>query len=275
VKGILSILLVVLAIVPVNPATASEKISLSIIPGMTRADVYVAPAIGNAVGTLILCPGCNGNGKDMVDNPEWREFAGKQNLNLVGLSFASNRDPQDRGYFKAETGSGEVLLDGLKRAFGSKQPPLLLYGFSRGAQFTYSFARWKPELVMAWCAYSATEWEIPEKGSLEPRGIIACGEDDEPNYSSAAFEFLQGRSMSKPWTWVSLAHTGHTRSPSLEAFVRAYFASVLLNPTTNGLWLDVDTKSPAAASDLRDHPTLAAWLPDGGVAEIWKNLHQP
>ncbi len=81
--------------------------------------------------------------------------------------------------------------------------------------------------------------------------------------------------MTLPWTWVSLAHTGHQRSAPLEAFVRAYFASVLRHPTSSGLWLDVDTKTPAAADELQNHPSLASWLPDESVAELWKNLHQP
>jgi predicted esterase len=211
----------------------------------------------------------------MIRNSEWSDFARKENLNLVGLSFASNDNPQDQGYFKAETGSGDVLLKGLRQALGSVPRPLLLYGFSRGAQFVYSFARSEPNVVLAWCAYSATEWEGPDVGAHEPRGIIACGDEDEPNYSSSVYQFLRGRSINNPWTWVSLAHMGHSRSAPLEAFARAYFASVLLNPGTSGLWLDVDTKNPLAPAELQAHPTLAAWLPDNNVAELWKDLHQP
>ena len=197
-------------------------------------------------------------------------------ISLVASSaFASDDDPQDRGYFNVSSGSGQILLDGLRQAFGSKQPPLLIYGFSRGAQFTYSFSRWKPDLVLAWCAYSATEWETPETGTCEPKGIIACGDEDESNYSFSVLQFLKGRSIAKPWTWVSLAHTGHIWSPLLENFVRAYFASVLINPKDKGLWLDVDSKTPVSAGDLQEHPTLAAWLPDESVAQAWKEVHQP
>ena len=258
-----------------HPTASAEKISLPLTPGLTRADIYVTPAPGASAGTLILCPGHNGNGEDMIDDPEWSDFAKKLNLNLVGLSFASNDDTQDRGYFWAETGSGKVLLDGLKRAFGDKQLPLLIYGFSRGAQFTYSFSSWKPELVLAWCAYSATEFEPSQIQLPRAKGIIACGDEDEPNYSSSTFQFLKGRSMARPWTWVSIAHTGHERSPALEAFARAYFTSILLNPARSGLWLDVDTETPTAPAELEEHPTLAAWLPDENVAQIWKDLHQP
>jgi predicted esterase len=269
------LILLALNLIAASVATASDKISL--VPGanMTRADIYITRASGRSVGTLILCPGHNGNGDEMVREDAWAAFAQQENLDLVGLSFASEDNSQDEGYFKAESGSGALLIDGLKRALGPAPRPLFLYGFSRGAQFVDSFVRWKPDGVAAWCAYSATEWENPEANAQEPRGIIACGDEDEPNYSSAVFQFLRGRGMDKPWTWVSLARTGHSRSVALESLVRAYFASLLLNPGTNGLWLDVDTKNPLAPEELREHPTLASWLPDRSVAETWKNLHQP
>jgi hypothetical protein len=88
-------------------------------------------------------------------------------------------------------------------------------------------------------------------------------------------EFLQGRASLKPWTWVSLAHTGHAWSTPLEDFVRSYFAAVLAHPQNKGLWMDVDTKVPVSARELDQHPTLAAWLPDENVACAWKALHQP
>ncbi len=210
-----------------------------------------------------------------MDRPAWSDFAKKEHLNLVGLSFASDDDLSEHSYFQAESGSGQLLLDGMRQALGPKPGPLLIYGFSRGAEFAFGLAHWKPELVLAWCAYSATAWAEPATGPREPHGIIACGEEDEPNYSTSMCQFLEGRSLAKPWTWVSLPHTGHVPSSALEGFARAYFASVLLHPAGGGLWLDVDTKSPVSARDLREHPTLAAWLPDESVAEAWKNLHQP
>jgi hypothetical protein len=274
-KSIFYLILGVMGLVPLSTIEASEKLSLPLSPELTRADLYVESCKGEARGTLVLCPGRNGNGQELIDNSQWVKFANDEKLNLVGISFASDDDPQDRGYFEISSGSGQILLDGLKQAFGSKQLPLLLYGFSRGAQFTYSFARWKPDLVIAWCAYSATRWEPPEKNIYEPKGIIACGEDDESNYSFSTLQFIKGRSMSKPWAWVSLGHQGHAWSSSLDEFVRIYFASVLAHPQSKGLWLDVDSKTPITPSDLREHPTLAAWLPDETAANAWKQLHQP
>ena len=140
------LILTVIGLMTLLRIEASEKISLPLAPQLTRADIYVEPCKDEARGTLVLCPGCNGNGQDLIDKPKWINFGRDEKLNLVGLSFASDADAQNRGYFSVSSGSGQILLDGLRQAFGSKQPPLLLYGFSRGAQFTYSFSRWKPRL---------------------------------------------------------------------------------------------------------------------------------
>jgi hypothetical protein len=281
-KPLLSLILSVMGLVPLG---ASEKISLPFGPELTRADIYVVPSQGDARGTLILCPGRNGDGQELADDPKWVEFAQKENLNLVGLSFASNDNPQDKGYFNVSSGSGQILLDGIHQAFGDNSTPLLIYGFSRGAQFTYSFAHLKPGLVLAWCAYSATHWDDsapassdpddPDKTTPEPKGVIACGEDDESNYSFSTLQFLKGRSQAKPWTWISLQHQGHAWSGALDDFVRVYFDSILANPDEKGLWLDVDSKTPVSPTDLQEHPTLAAWLPDETTANAWKQIHQP
>jgi hypothetical protein len=254
---------------------ACEKLTLPPSPQMTRADIYVDPYKGKACATLILCPGRNGNGQDLISDPKWVQFAQEQKVNLVGLSFASDDNPEDLGYFRVSSGSGQILINGLNREFGSPQPKLLLFGFSRGAQFTDSFCTWRPDLVMAWCAYSATEWCVPAPVPREPKGIIACGEEDESNYSFSVLQFLKGRSMEKPWTWISLAHTGHVLSPALEDFVRSYFASILAHPTAKGVWMDVDTKSPVERRVEQQNPTLAAWLPDADVAGAWRAIHQP
>jgi hypothetical protein len=251
---------------------ASQKLSLS--PGpFLRADIYVEPCTTQARATLVLCPGHNGNGEELLADPRWLTFAKNEKLNLVGLSFAS--DNNKPGYFEVASGSGQLLLRGLKHAFGAAQPPLLIYGFSRGAQFAYSFSSWQPDRVLAWCAYSATDWEIPIATANEPKGIIACGDEDESNYSFSVLQFLKGRALGKPWTWISLAHTGHVLSPPLDELVRTYFKSVLDHPKDKGLWLDVDTKVEVSTTVLQEQPSLACWLPNADTAQAWKTLHQP
>lgn len=276
-KLVRCLILTMIGAMPFFTVEATEKISLPLGSELSRADIYIDRYQGDARGTLVLCPGQNGNGQELIENRSWVQFAAQEHLNLVGLSFASTDSAlaNNQGYVVASGGSGQELLDGLRQAFGSNQPPLLIYGFSRGAQFTYSFTRMKPDLVLSWCAYSATQWETPNDGPQDVKGIIACGDEDESNYSFSVLQFLKGRSMEKPWTWVSLSHTGHVRSTALDDFVRVYFSSILAHPEIKGLWLDVDTKTPVIAADLKEHPTLAVWLPNENVAQVWKNLHQP
>lgn len=271
----LAILSLACFLLPDLSGRSSQKISLPLIPGLSRADIYVEPYRGEARATLVLCPGLNGCGKELVDSPAWSDFARQEKLNLLGLSFASDPGPDDRGYFRANTGSGMLLLNGISKAFGPESKPLLFYGFSRGAQFVYSFVTWRPQGMLAWCAYSATEWEEPARTVASAKGIIACGDQDESNYSRSMFQFLKGRSMEMPWTWVSLHNQGHSLSKPLDDFLRAYFKVLLDNRSGPGMWLDVDTKIPLTNAAVAARPTLATWLPDDTSASIWRDLHQP
>jgi hypothetical protein len=262
--------------IPVS-AGAAKRVSLPLGPDLSRADLYVQPCEGEARGTLILAPGVNGNGQGLIEEPGWLDYAKKEHLNLVGLSFASEKPglTEEQGYYFAAKGSGQELMDGLAKALGDKTGPILIYGFSRGGQFSYSLARWQPQRILAWCAYTATDWEPVEETKADGPGLIACGEDDGANYGTSLAQFNKGRSQGRHWTWVSLAHTGHAWSTPLDGLVRAYFSALLADSSGKGMWLDVDSKTPVEAKDVQEHPTLAAWLPDETVAAAWKNLHQP
>ena len=117
-------------------AAEIEKISLPLISDLQRADIYVLKLTEQPAGLLVLCPGCNGNGKDWIKNPVWQKFARQHNLDLIGISFASDVSllKDGRGYYYAHLGSGQLLLDGIKQAY-PQDLPILLYGFSGGAHF--------------------------------------------------------------------------------------------------------------------------------------------
>ena len=89
---------------------AQEAVLLSFKPkaGMVRADLYYIETVKAPQAVLVLAPGCNGNGKILVEHPTWQEFAKKMNIGLVGLSFASNLQDlhNGKGYYYASNGSG-------------------------------------------------------------------------------------------------------------------------------------------------------------------------
>jgi hypothetical protein len=263
-----------IALTMTSLCAAERVVHISPSPGLTRADLYVATTVPNPRAILVLCPGMNGNGRSLL-TPKWDDFARENQLGLAALSFASREEDlgNGRGYYYPVQGSGQCLVEAIRAAFGHDLP-LLLYGMSGGAHFTSRFVEWKPTRVVAWCAYTAGWWDQPTLSKCNPPGIVACGDEDF-RYGATLSYFLQGRALGKPWTWVSLAKTGHQSSPALDEFVRSYFAAILRHETATAQWLDVDLKTPISRQEIETHPTLACWLPNRRTAQNWIQLHQP
>lgn len=261
-----------------SQAEEPALIGLKPVSGMTRADLYYIKTVQSPRAVLALCPGCNGNGKGLVSDPVWQAFAKKQNLGLVGLSFASELKDlyNGKGYYYPHNGSGKILLNGIYKLFNRKLP-LILYGFSGGAHFTSRFVEWKPERVIAWCAYSAGWWDKPKTADIMPPGIVACGEEDERLGASFIY-FKEGRALGKPWLWIGIPHNSHSPHRKVETFARDYFEAILENqgkidPTKTGLWVDIDKQSAAESWVIREYPSVTAWLPDVELLDSWRLLN--
>lgn len=296
--------LLVLVMACQTKSESPERFSFQPIASMTRADLYYVKTVRNPKAVLVLCPGYNGNGEGLVNNPTWQEFAKKQDLGLIGLSFASEMKDiyNDKGYYYASNGSGKLLLDGIKKVFGHDLP-ILIYGFSGGAHFTSRFVEWKPERIIAWCAYSAGWWDEPKASvpppklssgkastcadfcaqpavgqQADPPGIVACGEDDERLGASLIY-FKQGRAAGKPWLWIGIPDNGHSPDRRVESFVRDYFEVILEDGqrpdrAKNGLWIDIDERNAAEAELVQKYPSITGWLPDARLLDIWRSLNE-
>jgi hypothetical protein len=253
-----------------------QKISLPLIPDVERADIYVVKLVEHPSALLVLCPGCNGNGRDWIVNATWQKFASDHNLNLVGISFASDVSllKSGRGYYYARLGSGQLLLDGINQVY-HQEIPLLLYGFSGGAHFTSGFVEWRPDKVIAWCAYSAGWWDKPLSNNIRPPGLVACGENDDRLGASLLY-FKQGRALEKPWLWLCAPKTGHSIYLPVEDFIRHYFAFILRNKQSDSLgeWVDIDLKERAEQDQLKSQPSVTGWLPDSQLFSEWSEIHQ-
>jgi hypothetical protein len=253
-----------------------QTISLPLIPDLQRADLYILKLTAHPAAILVLSPGFNENGKGWIENPTWQNFARNHNLGLVGLSFASDGEQlrKGRGYYYPAQGSGQLLLKGISQAF-NPNIPLLLYGFSGGAHFTSGFAEWRPERVMGWCAYSAEWWDRPAFNTVSPPGLVICGDEDE-RYGACLVYFKQGRSLGKPWLWMSVPKEGHSISAQAEDFIRDYFSTLLVNdPSTTGQWVDIDLKTTANSETVKTQPSLTGWLPNSNLLTEWEAIHQP
>ena len=223
-----------------------------------------------------MCPGINGDGRHYLERQELLAFAEKNSITLVALSFASNPETlkAGRGYYYASQGSGQLLLDAIDQNV-APGIPILLYGFSGGAHFVSNFEEWRPDRVMAWCAYTAAWWSPPISNSAMPPGIIACGDQDEDRYGVSLEYFRQGRKLGKPWCWVSMADTHHAETPKLDAFVLAYFQGVLDRGGAGGYWRNVESKAPMDDTPAVSTSAYSSWLPNEEVANLWSVLHQP
>jgi len=253
-----------------------RRISFPATGDITRADVYFLKTTNVVKAVLVLCPGDNGNGAILIGRQSWQQFAARQSIGLIGISYAS--DPkllsQNSGYYAADQGSGKYLLQAIEQAYGSDLP-ILMYGFSGGAHFTSRFLAWAPEKVLVWCAYSAAWWNDPVPGPASPPGIVVCGELDGARYMASLDYFKRGRELQKRWTWISLPETGHEISNDLDEFVQSYFTTLLLDGKRPGAWYDITTKKPLSPAIVQQYPSLACWLPSESVADGWMHLHTP
>lgn len=252
-----------------------QKMDMGTTSEMIRSDIYYyLPAACTSV--LILCPGQNGNGSFYFNSKEWTGFASKNNMGMIGLSFASRNEDIDarRSYFDARRESGGKVLKFLdEHKAGGK--PLFLYGTSAGAHFTSSFVEMHPDRVASWCAYSAAWWMDPGLAtSRRPPGIVACGELDGLRYGATFAYFAKGRKNKRNWTWVSLKNAGHGSTAPFESFVRDYFQAVL-DRKENGLWVDIYKKEELVLKQSPESDQDYAWLPAHSLLPAWSTLHQP
>lgn len=59
----------------VGVSQATDHIVLKATKDMERADLYAWNNKAEINGVLVLCPGCNGNGEELIKQSVWQEFA--------------------------------------------------------------------------------------------------------------------------------------------------------------------------------------------------------
>jgi pimeloyl-ACP methyl ester carboxylesterase len=178
-------------------------------------------------GILVLVPGYNGAGQDLLDG-RWKAFAEKHDLVLLAPSFQAVGDENNRGkgYYYPEQGSGAVLekaLEDVKARMGARFDQVLIFGFSAGAHFGHRFALWKPQRVKAFVAYSAGWWSEPNKSLRAVPALILCGEADERFAASYEF-FMKGHRLGCPWIWRGYKETGHVLSVPVREMAEVFLA---------------------------------------------------
>lgn len=226
-----------------------------------------------ARGVLILVPGVNGDGKKFLSENPWTQFAEQNRLAFVGVSFKSPRRLLKcrNGYYVSSRGSGRELLTLLKKA-GLSELPLLMFGFSGGANFVSSFVEEYPDRVLAWCAQSATGLADDKRSTAGvPPGIVACGGEDARLGATLSY-FKRGRAAGRCLSWVELPHVGHARNVAFEEFVREYFEEILLHGKRGGpIWVDLGNgEAIKGTSDCAE--ANRSWMPSERIYGLWHQL---
>ena len=259
---------------------------LVISEGTEAEDTYKfsnIPPSGREVAVLVLAPGMNADGRPFLKELEWTEFAWENNLGIIALNYFSSEVDlygNSRGYYYPEQGSGKALLDEIKNIY-KKDLPILLYGFSGGAQFISRFINWVPERIIAWCAYSAQFWDYPPSGMkmTEARGIVACGDLDAFRWKPSFDFYYQGRKDGLNWIWANISDTGHNRNNEFEQFVRNFFDEELKiylgekKPGTD-IYANIFFTSGQTSKNVGS-PELSCPFRTKKLLNIWKKIQAP
>lgn len=222
--------------------------------------------------TLVLVPGCNEDGRVFLSDSRWIDFAERNNLGLVGVTFKSpERLLKDKkGYYDTSRGSGSALISLLSKA-GLSDKSLLMFGISGGAHFVSSFIEEYPSHVLAWCAQAAAWWSPVKRTNLaSPPGIVACGSEDMRLGATLSF-FKTWRSLGRSLSWVEIPHVGHSRNEPFEDFVRDYFFELISRKGSLHVWVDLDCGELIRGKSVCPEANRS-WLPSRRIYELWHNM---
>lgn len=247
--------------------------------------VFAPADVSRDGAILLLVPGFNGSGLDMLD-AGWRDFAEKNRLVLLAPTFKTSLAELQtgKGYYYPEQWSGAVVEEALRelgRRTGADGKTVLIFGFSAGAHFAHRFALWKPERVKAFVAYSAGWWSDPTEGLAHVPALIMCGEND-PRYDATREFFEKAMDLKLPWIWRSYKGTGHEMTPAVRRMVEAFLGFYAKEPRPArqdakhgsdeeaGFSGDIQTYRFVPEGDAESIPSaVRIRLPSKELAEVW------
>jgi pimeloyl-ACP methyl ester carboxylesterase len=264
-----SALLLAFACTCLPPAMAQVKVlKLKPARGMTRAELKYGEVPSQCAGALVLCPGYNQDGEPFLRDKAWMNFAQRNKLVPIALSFASDEADLSartrRGYYYAKNGSGKLLLSGV-RTIAGKEVPIVIFGFSGGAHFTHRFAYAFPDKVRVWGAYSFAWYDKAPNVSKPKPGIFICGLDDE-RLDSTRDAFLSASNAKWPACWLPVAKNGHSIDRRAADFTRSFFDAVLAMPTGKEGISEKPKKRPG------EKRTATVWFPNTQLKEAWEKF---
>ena len=165
-------------------------------------------------GILVLMPGSNSDGRDLVNDTAWQNLAKKNNFALLGCYYTL----------------GVLKKFAKKSGFPTLATvPLALWGHSAGGEFNYEFVCWRPDRVVAFVVNKGGFYytALASKEAREVPGIIFTGENDTENRKNILKGiFTMNRRVGALWAFAEEPNNGHSIGQTQKLAV-AFFDEVI------------------------------------------------
>ncbi|MFC2097017.1 hypothetical protein ACFLSI_01655 [Bacteroidota bacterium] len=245
-------------------------------------------------GVIVLVPGSNGDGRDMVKDTAWQNLANRHNMALLACYYKDNpgKNMAIEKYADVKKGSGQAMLDVLQ-IFSQKSKhaelnnaPLAFWGASAGGEFNYEFVCWKPERVIAFIVNKGGVYysSLAPEAAREVPGVFFVGEKDSPfrnNIIKGIFSI--NRRFGAKWIFVEESGVAHEFSNSAK-FARVFFDEIIplripdiaeglsqamKNLPSVGYIAKIKSKQIAPEVKNKRINEITSWFPNKQLAEAW------
>ncbi|MCC3860403.1 hypothetical protein [Pseudemcibacter aquimaris] len=289
-------LLVCLSFSFTNLASA-ETYDVTIEPGnvynMAAFRMWTPEGVDKYRGILMLNPGSNSDGRDMVADDYWRDFARKHNFALMAtfLQDHLHENMMIEHYIKVWDDSGKAIMnaiDHFAKESGHEElsyAPFLLWGMSAGGEINHEIASWVPERVIAYVVNKGGYYysSVPPEATRKTPGLYSIGLDDLPSRNlMIKGMYLTNRRAGALWTLAEEKGVAHEVAGSRDLAV-AYYEAIMemrmvdgaigyksLKPVTEemGTVGNIYNHTVGRVEEARKEDTT--WLPNEDFAKLWK-----
>lgn len=274
----------------------AETYDVSIAPGnvYSKAEfrMWTPEGVDKYRGILMLNPGSNGDGRPMVEDEYWRDFARRHDFALMAtfLQDHLHENMMIEHYIKVWEDSGKAIIDAIDdfaEQSGHEElsyAPFLLWGMSAGGEINHEIASWIPERVIAYVVNKGGYYysSVPPEATRKTPGLYSIGLDDYPSRNlMIKGMYLTNRRAGALWTIAEEHGVAHEVAGSRDLAV-AYYEAIMemrmvdgalgyktLKPVTEemGTVGNIYKHTIGREKDVRKEDTT--WLPNEDFANLW------
>ena len=204
-----------------------------------------------------------------------RGWAGDKTLKAFGFGSLADHESaflvspsfSEGEYWRPDTGTGNILASAiaeLRRRYGLKDKPIVLYGYSAGGQCAALFAQSKAFSVAAWGAHGCGVYPVGNLTSKVP-ALVTCGMGDEERLRisrtfAMRYRETGGELLFKPFTG------GHELNAEAKTMAREWLKAVLSGEESS-IWGEDDTRQAKNKDDI--DPECRNPLYTKRLADLW------